>query len=1323
MSVSGLPNGMAPLKVNGVTGSQLYEGWKLSKFQFENYLVAANLGTETKDDRKVALLLHFLGPEVVPIYQSFGLDRVTARLTDVISKFEGYFAPKKNLAIERHKFLSRRQLNNESLEAFLTDLKNLASSCELSSLADSLTKDVFILGLNEENVYIKERLLQESEEKKIDDIMALAQTIQMSRNENSVNVNQADVMKVFQKRQRQKPSSSHYSQNSSQNTNYTSQRNTNYSSSKSKCGKCGQIHRFSCPALNAICNFCSKKGHYAVMCQNKRNVKVVNCQDQEDGSNVSNEIFIGQVQSNGKAWYVPMQLNHHVIEVCLDTGAEANVMSYNTFCMIGLSPSIIKPVSTKLTSYNHVIIPVRGQCLLYCTINNLCLPVRFFVTEGSQKTLLGLESCEKFNLIQRINAVQSQANFGAYQSYVNKYSEIFEGLGCLPGECHITLKENAIPHIAPPRRVPFKLMDPYKAELERMVKLNVIEKVTEPSLWVNSVALVSKPDGSLRLCLDPQPLNKEILRAHYPLPTLEDARSKLAGSSFFSKLDASTAFWSVKLDNESTDLCTFQTPFGRYKFLRMPYGISLAPEKFHQKLTELLSDISGTFVYLDDVLIFAKSKSEHDKILVQVLNRVREINLKLNKNKCQFGVNKITFLGQVFESSGMKPENSKIEAIQNMSVPKCVKDVQRFLGMINYLASYVPNLSEKCLNLRKLLRKENLFCWEKAHEKEFNDLKSLICTAPVLNFFEVNKPIVLNVDSSKDAVGACLLQSKKPIAYASKSLTDSQIRWAQIEKELFAIWFGCSKFHQYVFGQIITVETDHKPLITLFKKSLADIPVRLQRLMMKLQMYELHVVYKSGKEMYVSDTLSRAALKEKCHEFDANLDEELAIHTNMFFKSLNASDKKLEEIENVTKVDPVLSQVVIYVQNGWPSHKSKVSKIAIPFFMYRNDLHMVNGILFKGSAIVIPTTLQSQLLKDAHVSHMGYNKTKNFVKNVFFWPSLFDDLKFTIQHCQVCQKYMPSNSKEPLVPHEVPRYPWEKVGVDFFDFDKHKYLVIVDYYSKFFETVLLNNSTSQTVICHMKSIFSRQGVPAQLISDGGPPFSSKELRDFYLSWNIEHLCSSPYYPKSNGLAEQTVKLIKNTLYKCKENGTDPYLAMLHLRNSCSDGKETPAKLLCARNLRTNLPTAKSELKTSPVSYQKFKTMNENRIESMKSYYDKSAKQLPIFMLGDKVFFQKKPHDVWLPAIVTKLPAELKSYRAYEIKTLDGQVFIRNRIYLRKRYQENDSHKCHNKKVPVQAKVSEPKACIHTRLFIRGDSPVVLIERNDESFLTADESGN
>ncbi|KAL1460265.1 hypothetical protein WDU94_012186 [Cyamophila willieti] len=539
---------------------------------------------------------------------------------------------------------------------------------------------------------------------------------------------------------------------------------------------------------------------------------------------------------------------------------------------------------------------------MYCNINNLNLPLRFFITEASQKTILGLEACQKYNLIKKIWSV-SENTFGSYQELVNSYEEIFEGLGCLPGQCDITLRENANPHIDPPRRVPFKLMSLYKEELQRMEKMKVITKVTEPTLWLNSVVLVSKPDSSLRVCLDPKPLNNEIIRARYPLPTIEEVRSKMSGAKFFSKLDASTAFWAIKLDEESSYLCTFGTPFGRYRFLRMPYGICSSAEKFHQKMVELLCDIPNVIVYIDDILIYASSKVEHDKILVRVLERVKKINLKLNKKKCILGLTKITFLGQVFQASGMLPDTSKIDAIQNMPVPTCVKDVQRFLGMINYLASYVPNLSEKSVNMRKLLKKDNLWCWECQHEKEFNDLKYLICKAPVLQFFNANRPIILNVDASQSAVGACLLQDGKPVAYSSRSLTETQKHWAQIEKELFAIWFGATKFHQYCFGQSILVETDHKPLITLFKKSLADIPNRLQRLMMKLQMYDLNVIYKSGKEMYVSDTLSRAPLKETCSEFDDSLKQELAIHATMFMRSLNATDQKLSEIAEMTSKD------------------------------------------------------------------------------------------------------------------------------------------------------------------------------------------------------------------------------------------------------------------------------------------------------------------------------------------------------------------------------------------------------------------------------------
>lgn len=266
----------------------------------------------------------------------------------------------------------------------------------------------------------------------------------------------------------------------------------------------------------------------------------------------------------------------------------------------------------------------------------------------------------------------------------------------------------------------------------------------------------------------------------------------------------------------------------------------------------------------------------------------------------------------------------------------------------------------------------------------------------------------------------------------------------------------------------------------------------------------------------------------------------------------------------------------------------------------------------------------------------------------------------------MCQKFQPSNPKEPLIPHEVPNHPWEKIAVDLFEFNKNTYLIVVDYYSKFFETVLLHKSNSSSIINHFKSIFARQGVPAQVISDRGPPFSSKELDLFYKSWNIDHKCSSPYYPRSNGLVEQTVKLVKGTLERCKEDQSDPYLAMLHLRNAHVDGQEPPSRLLNGRILRTNIPSHKQNFKTNPVPFSCYRKNNLRRIVNMKKHYDKSAKSLEHFSLNDPVFFQKKPGTEWMPAIIHKVPKDLRSERAYEIITPNGQVFCRNRIFLRKR---------------------------------------------------------
>ncbi|KAL1447741.1 hypothetical protein WDU94_005516 [Cyamophila willieti] len=824
------------------------------------------------------------------------------------------------------------------------------------------------------------------------------------------------------------------------------------------------------------------------MCRFKHNVSTVqeNCEFEQSNSTY----FIGSVNSdsNSEKWSVLAFLKDEVpIRMYIDTGAEANVLSLKDFKLWNLPKSKIQPTTSTLTNYGGSKIPIIGQCIVHCTINNLKMATRFFVCEGDQPTILGLRSCINFGVVKKICAVKE-----------NEFSkfEIFTGLGCLPGESHITLKENAQPHVDPPRKVPFKLMSRYKNELENMCANQVIKKVTKPTKWVNSVVLVEKPDQSLRVCLDPKPLNQQILRPRYQLPTLENIRSELTGATYFSKLDASSAFWSIRLDKESSELCTFSTPFGRFKFLRMPYGLCCATEKFQQKLVELLTGLEGVIIYIDDILIFGKDKTEHDKRLHNLLIKIREINLKLNINKCEIGTKKIQFLGQVFEASGMSPELAKVDAIQKMPTPTCIKELQRFLGMVNYLASYLPNMSEKCSNLRKLLKKNNLWCWEDIHSKEFNELKQLICNAPILSYYDVRKPIVLTVDSSKDAVGACILQEGKPIAYASKSLTETQKQWAQIEKELFAIWFGCFRFHQYVYGQQVTIESDHKPLITIFKKALADIPNRLQRIMMKLQKYHLNVIFKSGKEMYISDTLSRAALPEKCTEFDQMLDQELSIHANMLFRSLDTTDEKLKEIGEKTKVDNSLQMVIKYINSGWPRYCRAVPDEIKCFYKVKHDLHCINGILFKNNCIVIPKVMQHEMLKDIHASHMGFDKTKNYVSNIIFWPKLYDDLKSYIDSCEICQKFKPCNQKEPLVPHEMPKHPWEKVGCDLFEFDKHTYLILVDYYSRFFEIAKLTNFTSESIITHMKSIFSRQGVPALIISDRGPPFTSSDIKPF-----------------------------------------------------------------------------------------------------------------------------------------------------------------------------------------------------------------------------------
>lgn len=337
-----------------------------------------------------------------------------------------------------------------------------------------------------------------------------------------------------------------------------------------------------------------------------------------------------------------------------------------------------------------------------------------------------------------------------------------------------------------------------------------------------------------------------------------------------------------------------------------------------------------------------------------------------------------------------------------MPTPSNVNELQRFLGMVNYLGPFIDNLSQKTSCLRSLLSKNTKWSWSHEHNTEYYSLKQIITKTPVLTYYNPNKDITLSVHSSKDAIAAVICHNSQPIAYASASLTPCQQSYSQIEKELLAILFGCTKFHQYIYGRQTLVETDHKPIVSLMKKPLYDILPRLQRIMLRLQPYDLKVSYKPGKYLYIADTLSRAALSE---QYLKEVDQELDLHINMLISTLSVSPEKLKKIKENSIKDEVLSQIIIYCQNGWPEHKRCVSPSVKPYFDLKHQIYVIDNIVFKDTSIIIPFNMRNYLLNLIHEGHQGINSCIRLANGTIYWHNINTYIeKFIEMYFFVCSE-------------------------------------------------------------------------------------------------------------------------------------------------------------------------------------------------------------------------------------------------------------------------------------------------------------------------------
>ena len=351
-----------------------------------------------------------------------------------------------------------------------------------------------------------------------------------------------------------------------------------------------------------------------------------------------------------------------------------------------------------------------------------------------------------------------------------------------------------------------------------MVEQQVISPVTGPTTWCSGMVPVPKPNGRIRICIDLTPLNRAVRRDVHPMRSVDENLAKLGGSVIYSKLDGNSGFWQIPLDDESKLLTTFISPFGRFCFNRLPFGISSAPE-IYQRMSIVLQGLEGEGVicHMDDVLIHGHSEAEHNERVRQVLERLREAGLTLNE-KCEFSRKEIRFLGHIISVSGIRADPRKTTAIRNFPAPSTVLQLQRFLGMVNQLGKFLPNLAVDTEPL--LLRKDSTWGWGEAQQQAFLQLQDALASPEILAHYDPCRETIVAADASSTGIGAVLLQvqgdgSRRPICYASRSLTDTEKRYAVIEKEALASTWACDRFSEYVFGMPFTLETDHKPLVPL----------------------------------------------------------------------------------------------------------------------------------------------------------------------------------------------------------------------------------------------------------------------------------------------------------------------------------------------------------------------------------------------------------------------------------------------------------------------------------------------------------------------------
>ena len=455
----------------------------------------------------------------------------------------------------------------------------------------------------------------------------------------------------------------------------------------------------------------------------------------------------------------------------------------------------------------------------------------------------------------------------------------------------------------------------------------------------------------------------------------------------------------------------------------MPFGLSPAPEEFQRRVNSALNDLPGVKVIADDTSVYGcgstdtEALADHDKNLRMLMERCKEKGLALNAQKMQLRLGEVTYMGHLITAEGLKIDPEKTKAIRNMPVPVDKAEVQRLIGMVNYVQKFVPRLAEITTPLRELTKKDNEFIWEEhIHGKVLDQVRKILSQPPVLRYFDPHVTPVLQCDASLNGLEACLMQNNQPLVYASRSLRQTEVHYAQIEKKMLAIVFGMEKFETYLYGRNVLVESDHKPLEAILKKSILNAPKRLQRMMLRLQQFEFEVEYKKSPLMFLADTLSRATIigsriDQKTEAGDVMCIQETRSMTEQeieeidMLRNLPVKNSTLNQIRQETAADSTLRALMTVIKEGWPNKRSDVLPVLYPYRHFRDQLVEQKGVVFKGERLIISSSARTQMVDRLHCNHGGIQATSRRARDVFYWPGMNQEIETFVASCRTCSAY------------------------------------------------------------------------------------------------------------------------------------------------------------------------------------------------------------------------------------------------------------------------------------------------------------------------------